>query len=122
MIADQLIGGPAVGYATLFSLLTSPYYLYTATRTFSNTAEASLSTIALYHWLKSTHDASGRRTLALSLAALACLIRPTNAVLWIFLFAEEMLRSSRATATAKEKKRKSADGRASLIATAIVIG
>lgn len=70
-------------------MLTSPYYLYTATRTFSNTAEASLSMIALGLW----YGGRGTRNqvAAIVLSALASLIRPTNAVLWIFIFGQGLL-------------------------------
>ncbi|PWN50316.1 hypothetical protein IE53DRAFT_387395 [Violaceomyces palustris] len=103
------IGGRRVAYCSLILSTTSMYSLYTSTRTFSNSLEASITSVALYHWpfVSLTEDVSvqgesGKQhpraekvvhrdrfrselTISLSLAALACLLRPTNSILWIFL-------------------------------------
>lgn len=72
-------------------------------RTFSNSMETSLTTLALSYWLPITHPvhpkkleetqnskspsvpAAFKLIFPLSIAALACAIRPTNAVLWTYL-------------------------------------
>lgn len=95
-----------VANAALSSMLLSPYYAYTATRTFSNTTEASLCSAALFYWFRRHHqegksnnapsdlmgDSTRDTVKALTLAALACLLRPTNAVVWIFLVGRGLLR------------------------------
>ncbi|CAD6972112.1 unnamed protein product, partial [Tilletia controversa] len=84
--------------AWIFLVLTctSPYALHTATRTFSNSLEASLTSAALFHWPSSS--ASSRRQVnlgpSLFFIGLTFLIRPTSAILWIFLGVELLLRSS----------------------------
>ncbi len=95
-------------YTSLLLTALSAYSLYTSVRTFSNTLEASLTTVALYYWplLIAGPDyvrpddqectrcdpaarryASERRStrLSLLLAALAFVVRPTNALIWLFL-------------------------------------
>jgi phosphatidylinositol glycan class B len=72
-------------------------------RTLSNSLETSLTTLALSYWVPVTHAVhpnKGQKTrasttppalttrkliLPLSIAALSCAIRPTNAVLWTYL-------------------------------------
>jgi hypothetical protein len=72
-------------------------------RTFSNSMETSLTTLALSYWLPIAHPAHPKKfegtqdskspsvlatrklVFPLSIAALACAIRPTNAVLWTYL-------------------------------------
>ncbi|PWN25469.1 hypothetical protein BDZ90DRAFT_233922 [Jaminaea rosea] len=91
------LGDEHIACSTLLSLLTSPYYLYTAARTFANTAEASLTVFALRRALNNP-DKPGATTTSLAFAAAACLIRPTNAVLWVFVYgcmSCEMIRRSR---------------------------
>jgi phosphatidylinositol glycan class B len=58
---------------------TSWFNAYTITRTLSNTVEAVFSAVAFYYWTL------GKLRSALVLAAVACLLRPTNGVLWMFL-------------------------------------
>lgn len=73
--------------------LTSLYWLYTASRTFSNTFEAAVCSIALYYWPLSRAAVNHLRVpkssrayrMALFAAWLAVLIRPTSLVLWSFL-------------------------------------
>ena len=76
-----------------FLHMSSLYWMFTATRTFSNTLEAALCSMALSAWPLCTADvqrlASGpaRRAyrLALLAAFTAVLVRPTSLVIWSFL-------------------------------------
>ncbi|CAN6466607.1 unnamed protein product [Victoria cruziana] len=75
----------------LFSQFTNWFMFYCITRTLSNSLEAVLTIMAIYYWpsLKCsspTHELqiTSRKT-ALVIAAFACIIRPTNAVIWIYL-------------------------------------
>ncbi|SJL00694.1 uncharacterized protein ARMOST_04007 [Armillaria ostoyae] len=79
---------------SLFLSLTSFFHALSLSRSFSNSLETSLTTIAFsyYPWDASTrlspqliYNRSKIRK-SLAFAALACAIRPTNAVIWIYLF------------------------------------
>ncbi|KAK0463835.1 glycosyltransferase family 22 protein [Desarmillaria tabescens] len=79
---------------SLFLSLTSFFHALSLSRSFSNSFETSLTTIAFsyYPWDASTrlspqliYNRSKIRK-SLVFAALACAIRPTNAVIWIYLF------------------------------------
>ncbi|XP_049932426.1 mannosyltransferase APTG1 isoform X2 [Nymphaea colorata] len=76
----------------LLSQLTNWFMFYCITRTLSNSLEAVLTIMAIYYWpsLKCSQSPPYelRRTsrkVALVLAAFACAIRPTSAVIWIYL-------------------------------------
>uniref|UniRef100_A0A1D1ZD38 Mannosyltransferase n=1 Tax=Anthurium amnicola TaxID=1678845 RepID=A0A1D1ZD38_9ARAE len=59
------------------------------TRTLSNSLETVLASVSLFYWL--SHKGSSRgvqagsRKMALSVAALACIVRPTSAITWLYL-------------------------------------
>ncbi|EPQ29303.1 uncharacterized protein PFL1_03058 [Pseudozyma flocculosa PF-1] len=136
----ERVASRKVALCTLFVSLTNVYTFFTATRTFSNTLEATITVVALYYWpfvpvsawrplspsslsLSSTaassastsayideirpSDASLDRTVArrnmyrqslsrsLWLAALACLLRPTNGIVWAFLVGQLLWRTVR---------------------------
>ncbi|KAK9471972.1 Alg9-like mannosyltransferase family-domain-containing protein [Dipodascopsis tothii] len=75
--------GPAVARTALAVSLASAWNWHMAVRTFSNSLETTLFACALCWW----PDAAGRGRLApaLTLAALACVLRPTNVLAWIYL-------------------------------------
>ena len=67
-------------------------------RTFSNSLETVLTLVALYYWLPGNATSKEaciypftRRQIALFLAALSCAIRPTSAILWIYMGLIELL-------------------------------
>eukprot|EP00656_Telonema_subtile_P045030 TRINITY_DN5129_c0_g1_i3.p1 TRINITY_DN5129_c0_g1~~TRINITY_DN5129_c0_g1_i3.p1 ORF type:complete len:384 (-),score=49.06 TRINITY_DN5129_c0_g1_i3:66-1217(-) len=71
------------------------FCFYCGVRTFSNSLEAVLSTVALCFWplrseLSGGVCAGSHRPLALTLAALAVVVRPTAAVLWVVLGVHEL--------------------------------
>ncbi|RUS35078.1 Alg9-like mannosyltransferase family-domain-containing protein [Jimgerdemannia flammicorona] len=75
----------------LFSTLTSWFNLHTAVRPLSNSLETVLTVVALFYWplpgVVAEIDPrwqSGLRV-ALVWAAVSCVIRPTNGVVWLFL-------------------------------------
>lgn len=88
--------------------LSSPYWLYTAPRTFSNSAEAALTSAALALWPLSPHAARAldqprvRRAYrgALLAAWVAVLVRPTSLVPWAFLGAALLAQARRQRAVA----------------------
>lgn len=59
------------------------------TRTLSNSLETVLTVVSVYYWpclrASSTAVPSGSRKLALAVAAVACAIRPTSAITWIYI-------------------------------------
>ncbi|KAI0780644.1 glycosyltransferase family 22 protein [Trametes elegans] len=87
-LTRRVLGERYVGAALFFSL-TSLFHGLSLSRSISNSAETSLTTIALsyFPWDMDTARWREETRKALLFAALACTIRPTNAVLWIFMFA-----------------------------------
>lgn len=83
----NLIFGITTAKWVLFSSLISWFNYYCMARTYSNSTETTLTTIAMYYWMNSivlpTKKAHFR--IALVLAAIACVIRPTSAIVWIFM-------------------------------------
>lgn len=63
-------------------------------RTFSNSLETVLTLVSLYYWpclrLSAAAVPSGSRKFALVLAAIACAIRPTSAITWIYIGSLEL--------------------------------
>ncbi|CAK9140301.1 unnamed protein product [Ilex paraguariensis] len=72
----------------LFAQLTNWFMFFCITRTLSNSLETVLTVVALYYWpcmrVSSSKVPSGSRKLGLTLAALACAIRPTSAITWVY--------------------------------------
>ncbi|KAJ1339983.1 hypothetical protein BSLG_005418 [Batrachochytrium salamandrivorans] len=83
---------------TLASVAMSWFNYYCLVRTYSNSLEACITSIALYFWPWSSAASSEgrlrRRGLRISLffAALACVVRPTSAIVWIYLGMSLLLR------------------------------
>ncbi|KAK6007883.1 hypothetical protein QM012_004697 [Aureobasidium pullulans] len=74
--------------AALFLTVISPWQWFCSTRTLSNSLETTLTTIALWLWpLRNDPKQPGsnatRLRTALALAAIATVLRPTNAIIWI---------------------------------------
>ncbi|KAI1426000.1 Alg9-like mannosyltransferase family-domain-containing protein [Xylaria sp. FL1777] len=103
-LAEKLYGpSSAAAWAVLLIELLNPWQWYTATRTFSNCFEATLTAMALYYWpwellgidnkeksesqespiLLDTRSKVNSLRLSLLLAAFAVLLRPTNIFIWI---------------------------------------
>ncbi|KAI5899481.1 glycosyltransferase family 22 protein [Schizophyllum commune H4-8] len=86
--------GPSYANVALFLSLTSPFNALALSRSLSNSLETSLSTVAYvyYPWSETNRLLKyvfiSRLRVVLALAALACLVRPTNAVIWIYLFGQ----------------------------------
>ncbi|KAF8077743.1 glycosyltransferase family 22 protein [Lyophyllum atratum] len=92
-ITRRWLGSQYVSTA-LFLSLTSFFHALSLSRSLSNSLETSLTTIAFayYPWDVSSSLSpqliynSSRMKMALIFAALACMVRPTNAVIWVYLF------------------------------------
>ncbi|BFZ63935.1 glycosylphosphatidylinositol anchor biosynthesis [Saitoella coloradoensis] len=92
----RMMFGERVGRWTLFCTVTSSWNCFSYTRTFSNSLETVLTACAMYHWPSSqSTKTGGSAVLALLLAAVACVMRPTNALLWVWLGGHLMLTSPR---------------------------
>ncbi|KAF9613725.1 hypothetical protein IFM89_010167 [Coptis chinensis] len=82
------IFGERVALWTLFSQLANWFMIFCFTRTLSNSLETVLTLIGLYYWplfRKSSRNANlGSRKWGLAVAALACAIRPTSAITWLY--------------------------------------
>ncbi|KAF8508374.1 glycosyltransferase family 22 protein [Gautieria morchelliformis] len=73
---------------TFFLSLTSLFHLQALSRTLSNSLETSLTTLALSYWPFATFHSSQQLIKPLIVAAITCMIRPTNAIIWSFLIIE----------------------------------
>ncbi|KAK4047346.1 glycosylphosphatidylinositol anchor biosynthesis [Microbotryomycetes sp. JL221] len=77
---------PRHAKAALLCSLTSFFHFQALTRTFSNSVETTLTACALALWpwpmVNGKQSTSGSLKKALWLAALACIMRPSNAVIW----------------------------------------
>lgn len=80
---------------TLLVSLTSFFHGLALVRTLSNSLETSLTVLALSHWPAHSPPAKSFQTLLLPLliASVACIVRPTNAILWLYLCAEFIFQS-----------------------------
>ncbi|XP_055822992.1 mannosyltransferase APTG1 isoform X2 [Solanum dulcamara] len=85
---SQEIFGDRVAKFALFSQLTNWFMFFCITRTLSNSLETVLTLVSLYYWPCIRPSASkisrGSRKWGLATAALACAIRPTSAITWIY--------------------------------------
>ncbi|KAF8891237.1 glycosyltransferase family 22 protein [Infundibulicybe gibba] len=102
-LAFRFIGAEYVSTVTFLSL-TSFFHALCLSRSLSNSLETSLSVIAFayYPWDASSRSSShliSRLRITIICSALACMVRPTNAVIWIYSYAKLawFLRSSRRT-------------------------
>ncbi|KAG2041838.1 glycosyltransferase family 22 protein [Suillus americanus] len=79
-----------------FVSLTSLFHSLSLSRSMSNSLETSLTTAAVsyYPWdnARSVQVQSTRMRMCIVFAALACAIRPTNAIIWVYLFGLLVLR------------------------------
>eukprot|EP00744_Colponema_vietnamica_P006613 GILI01009585.1.p1 GENE.GILI01009585.1~~GILI01009585.1.p1 ORF type:complete len:544 (-),score=100.96 GILI01009585.1:316-1788(-) len=81
--------GPKVAPYALFCQVVCWFNFYCLVRTYSNSVEAVLTIVAVYYWFK------GQQSLALFLAAITCIFRPTAAVVWLYLGVAQLLSLSR---------------------------
>ncbi|TPX62035.1 hypothetical protein SpCBS45565_g07106 [Spizellomyces sp. 'palustris'] len=89
LLAYKLFGHGAAKWALICSIL-SWYTFFCGIRTFSNSMESVLTVAALYYWpwasegnFNNIHRKHFRVSLAV--ASLACIVRPTNAIIWLYL-------------------------------------
>lgn len=72
----------------LFAQLVNWFMFFCITRTLSNTLETVLTLMSLYYWPCMSASSSkyplASRSWGLALAALACAIRPTSAITWVY--------------------------------------
>ncbi|KIJ35747.1 glycosyltransferase family 22 protein [Sphaerobolus stellatus SS14] len=85
-LTQKILGDRFAFMAVLLSF-TSIFHLQALSRTLSNSVETSLTTLALSYWPLTT---LGNKPFIIPLvaAAAACMIRPTNAIIWAFVFLE----------------------------------
>ena len=82
--------GPETARWTVVTMSLSWFNFFCLVRTYSNSLEATLTVVALCYWPLPRAAADGKHTrrdfrISLVFAALACVIRPTNAILWLYL-------------------------------------
>lgn len=80
-------------YMQLFCQLVNWFMFFCITRTLSNSLETVLTVAGLYYWFTAIESSKGTsvgnqrapsRKMALIVAALACSIRPTSAITWLY--------------------------------------
>ncbi|KAM7472857.1 hypothetical protein LguiA_011040 [Lonicera macranthoides] len=85
---SQVIFDDHVARWALFAQLTNWFMFYCITRTLSNSMETVLTVVGLYYWpcmrVPSRKSPSVSRKWGLAAAALACAIRPTSAITWVY--------------------------------------
>ncbi|XP_044955801.1 mannosyltransferase APTG1-like [Hordeum vulgare subsp. vulgare] len=97
---SKLIFNEHVAQWTLFSQLVNWFMFFCITRTLSNSLETVLTLAGLYYWFIAIESSKGisviskqqaasyqsphSRKVALLIAALACAIRPTSAITWLY--------------------------------------
>jgi len=80
----------------LFSQLSNWFMFYCFSRTLSNSLETVLTLVSLYFWpcMRSSSNYSFvSRKWGLAVAAVACAIRPTSAITWLYVGLLELLKS-----------------------------
>ena len=82
----------------LFSQLTNWFMFFCFPRTLSNSLEAVLTIMGLYYWWPSFCGSSkpvpgSSRKLGLAVAALSCAIRPTSAIIWLYVGFLDLLKT-----------------------------
>ncbi|KAL3614020.1 Mannosyltransferase aptg1 [Castilleja foliolosa] len=86
---SKVLFGDDVAFWALFAQLTNWFMFFCITRSLSNSLETVITIVSLYYWpcLRSLSSPvlHGSRKWALALAALACAVRPTSAITWIYI-------------------------------------
>ncbi|XP_059637560.1 mannosyltransferase APTG1 isoform X2 [Cornus florida] len=85
---SQVLFSDFVAQWALFSQLTNWFMFFCITRTLSNSLETVLTLVGLYYWpcirVSSSEIPLVSRKWGLAVAALACAIRPTSAITWVY--------------------------------------
>ncbi|XP_071677501.1 mannosyltransferase APTG1 [Lolium perenne] len=97
---SKLIFNEHVAQWALFSQLVNWFMFFCITRTLSNSLETVLTVAGLYYWFSAIESSKGisvdskqqtasyqspqSRKMALLIAALACAVRPTSAITWLY--------------------------------------
>ncbi|KAI9094833.1 Alg9-like mannosyltransferase family-domain-containing protein [Phlyctochytrium arcticum] len=87
-VARRLYGKITASRALTLSVV-SWYNFFCGVRTFSNSLEVPLQMMALYYWPLNPGKAT-KSILALGIAAVACITRPTSAITWVYLACRTM--------------------------------
>ncbi|CAH2072731.1 unnamed protein product [Thlaspi arvense] len=85
-LSDALYGEHVASWS-LFCQMTNWFMFFCLNRTFSNCLETVLTIMGLYYWpciRDPSKDYPVNRKWGLVIAALACAIRPTSAIIWLF--------------------------------------
>ncbi|XP_021899812.1 GPI mannosyltransferase 3 isoform X2 [Carica papaya] len=93
-LSDVLFGSTVAKW-TLFCQLANWFIFFCINRTLSNCLETVLTLVSLWYWpcmqVSSKKVPQDSRKWALALAALACAIRPTSAIIWLYVGFLELL-------------------------------
>ncbi|KAK6456923.1 glycosyl phosphatidylinositol synthesis [Scheffersomyces xylosifermentans] len=75
----------AIARITLLLSVFNPFNWYVSTRSFSNSFETALTTVALRYWPWNNEVDYKSYVLSIAIALITCIVRPTNSIIWIFL-------------------------------------
>ncbi|XP_020593825.1 GPI mannosyltransferase 3 [Phalaenopsis equestris] len=85
---SRIVFGDRVAKFVLFSQLSNWFMFFCMPRTFSNSLETVMTVTGLYYWISflgyAKHAPFFSRKKALFISALACAIRPTSAIIWLY--------------------------------------
>ncbi|KAK6942377.1 GPI mannosyltransferase [Dillenia turbinata] len=85
---SDVLFGHHVAQWVLFSQFTNWFMFFAITRTLSNSLETVLTLVSLYYWPCMRNSSNEvpllSRRWGLAMAALACAIRPTSAIIWLY--------------------------------------
>lgn len=85
ILGKRILGGEG-GQLALLASVGSAFNWFCSTRTFSNSTETVLTTIAFAHWPWNANMISLKHySISLVVASISCILRPTNALIWAFL-------------------------------------
>lgn len=92
-VALRFTGSKAIAQISVILLLLSPFTWYFSTRSFSSTFETALMVAGLSYWPLDGKFGGPNTKLAraIVLGLLSCIVRPTNAIVWLYMGLEMMV-------------------------------
>lgn len=93
ILCKKLTGNEIIAKLALALSLLNPFNWYIITRSFSNSFETALTTIALAYWPWNNTIKYKRISISCIIAFISCIVRPTNGIIWIYLGLNFMIKN-----------------------------